>query len=720
MKMPIKYNKKTNRITLTTQNTMYLIEILEDRFLGHLYYGKKKRGLDLVYDYRTGSFTPYYEDFYRFQPDLAATEYSYFGSGDFRCTSLKLKNESGNSVTAFKYVSHRIFTGRAPIDRMPYAEVKDGEQTLEITLADEVTSCELKLYYTVFEDCDVISRYMKLTNNGSAPVDIEKCMSLQCDLFGRDYDIISLHGAHCWERMFCRNPVRLGGQTIYSRRGTSSHQFNPFMGICRRNATEERGECFGFNLVYSGNFLGEAELGQEEGCRVQLGLGGENFGWHLCHGETFESPEAVMTYTDKGIGQMSRNFHKFTRERILPEEIFENRPVVLNTWEAVYFNIDEKILLDFAEKSAKYGIDMLVMDDGWFGAREHDRAGLGDWWENPAKFKDGLKTFVERVKKNGLKFGIWIEPEMVNPDSDLYRAHPEWTLRVPGRENMLSRSQLVLDMSNPDVVEYLKSSFEKTLGNVPIDYIKWDMNRHLSEVGSDFLPPERQKEVAHRYMLGTYDLYRWFRERFPRVMLENCSGGGGRYDLGMMKYSHQIWASDNTDPVWRCKIQYGSTIPYPVSTMSCHVSHPGASISEMDYRYTVAINGMLGYEMNILDMDEGVLQRIPEQISEYRWYEELIKTGDFYRLLSPHDTAYYSYYFVDVANDNILLTFVQQEPDKRQKEVKLKLSRADKGAVYIDKKTGTEYTGEQLRAGITVTTNTEDTRFARMWELVKK
>jgi len=718
--MPIKFNKSNNKITITTKNTMYIMEIIGGRHLGHIYYGKKKRGFDPEFHYRCGSFTPYHENLYQFQPDLARTEYSYFGGGDYRCTSLKIKNADGNSVTLFDYKKHRIFKGRAPITRMPYAEVKDGDQTLEITLWDPVIECELKLYYTVFYDCDVISRYMKITNKGKNAVDIEKCMSLQCDLLGRDYDIISLHGAHCWERNYCRNPVRLGGQTIYSRRGTSSHQFNPFMGICRRTTTEERGDCFGFNFVYSGNFLGEAELGQEEGCRVQIGLGGENFGWHLTPGETFESPEAVMTYTDKGIGQMSRNFHKFTRERILPEEIFENRPVVLNTWEAVYFNIDEKILLDFAEKSAKYGIDMLVMDDGWFGAREHDRAGLGDWWENPAKFKDGLKKFVERVKKNPLKFGIWIEPEMVNPDSDLYRAHPEWTLRCPGRENMLSRSQLVLDMSNPDVVEYLKESFEKTLGDVPIDYIKWDMNRHLSEVGSDFLPPERQKEVAHRYMLGTYDLYRWFRERFPNVMIENCSGGGGRYDLGMMKYSHQIWASDNTNPDWRTRIQYGSTVPYPVSTMSCHVSHPGDSIKEIDYRYTVAINGMLGYEMNILHMDDKVLARIPEQIEEYRRYENLIKTGDFYRLLSPFDSNYYAYYFADASNDNILLTFVQHTSDAKAKDVKLKVSRAELGATYVDKKTGDRYAGADLRRGITVTTNTTNERFCRMWELVKE
>lgn len=717
--MAVIFDNEHRRVILTTNDTEYVIEIIRERFLGHVYYGPKTADGVPDFAYRIASFSPYYEGFFDFQPDMCATEYSYFGNGDFRCTSLKVRSANGSSVTGFEYRSHRVFKGRAPIDRLPYAEAGDSDSTLEITLWDSVSQCELKLYYTVFEDCNVISRYMKLTNKGTSPVEIEKCMSLQCDLPGTDYDMITLYGKHGCERLFSRTPLHRGNQSIYSRRGTSSHQFNPFMGICRRTATEEKGDCYGFNFVYSGSFLGEAEVGQESGCRVQLGLGGENFGWHLSPGEVFESPEAVMTFSAVGVGGMSRNFHKFTRDRILPKEIHKNRPVVLNTWEAVYFNIDEKILSDFAEKAVKYGIDMLVMDDGWFGARENDSAGLGDWWANPVKFKNGLGAFVKKIKKTGIKFGIWIEPEMVNPDSDLYRAHPEWTLRCAGRESMLSRNQLVLDMSNPCVVEYLKNSFEDAFGDVPIDYIKWDMNRHLSQVGSDFLPPERQKEASHRYMLGVYDLYRWFRERFPDVMIENCSGGGGRYDLGMMKYSHQIWASDNTDPVWRTRIQYGSSLAYPASTMSCHVSHPGDDPDEIEYRFTVAAGGILGYEMNILNMDDKVLERIPGQIERYRRWEELIKTGDFYRLSNPCEKIYGSYYFTDSARNTILLTFVQLEADKDHKEIRLRVSCADKNAVYTDALTKERYTGDQLRKGITVTTGTEDKRYYRMWELIR-
>ena len=718
--MPIKYNKQTKKFVLTTKNTMYVMQVVHDRFLGHIYYGRKKRGLDPEFEYRSGSFCPTYDDTRNFAPDLVKTEYSFFGDGDYRSTSLKMRGENGNDCTHFDYKSHRIFKGRAHIDRLPYSEVKDGEETLEITMYDSLTDCELKLYYTVMEDCDVIARHVKIENRGTSPVDIEKCMSLQVELEGQDFDKIFLPGDYAHEREYHRFRLPFGYQNHRSRRGSSSHHFNPFLALCRLNTTEERGECYGFNFVYSGNFLTETEMFHDWGCRVQLGIGDDMFRWHLCPGEIFESPEAVMTYTDKGIGQMSRNFHKFTRERILPPEIWEKRPVVINTWEALYMSIDEQIMVEFAEKAAELGLDMLVMDDGWFGARDSDWAGLGDWWANPRKFRNGLKKFVENVKKYPVKFGIWIEPEMVNPDSELYRAHPDWALRVAGRESMMGRNQLVLDMSNPQVVEYLKDSFEKTLGDVDIDYIKWDFNRILTQVGSDMLPPERQGEVSHRFMMGTYDLYRWFRERFPNVMIENCSGGGGRYDLGMMKYSHQIWASDNTDPIGRCKIQYGSTVPYPVNTMSCHVNNPRESgIEGIDYRFAVAINGMLGYEMDILynHIAPEVLARIPEHVKEYRKYESLIKTGDFYRLLNPFTSNYYSYYFADEKSDHILMTFIQMDPDKKEKELTLKVSRADKNAVYVDEKTGDRYTGEELRRGVKITTSLGHHHW-RMWYLV--
>ena len=720
--MAIKFDRKTARFFITTEHTAYVIGIIHGKYPVHLYYGKKKRGLDPQYSHRLHSFSPYRieEEGEYFSLDEAFLETPFFGSGDFRATALRLRNADGNSVTKFTYKAHRIFSGRRMPERLPCAE-SDSAETLELTLTDdEVTGCVLKLYYTVFADCDVISRYAVLENCGKAPVDIEKFMSLTCDIPGRDWDMISLHGAHCWERNFCRTPIRLGSQCVFSRRGASSHQFNPFIAVCAHGATEERGEAYGFNFVYSGNFLSEVEQGQEEYTRVQVGIGSENFGWHLDAGEVFATPEAVMTYSASGLGQMSRNFHRFTRNCILPKDKTPHRPVVLNSWEAVGFNIDEKLLVDFARESKKYGIDMLVMDDGWFGARVNDNAGLGDWQENRDRFPDGLSAFAGRIKNEGVGFGIWIEPEMVNPDSDLYRAHPEWTLRVPGRENCLSRNQLVLDMSNPDVVAFLKESFEKTLGNVPFDYIKWDMNRHLSEVGSDFLPPERQKEVPHRYMLGVYDLLRWFRERFPDIIIETCSGGGGRYDLGMMKYGEQIWTSDNTNPDWRTVIQYGSSLAYPPATMSCHVSNPGDSADEMDFRWSVAIEGMLGYEFNILCMPQEIKSMIPRQIDEYKKYEPLIKDGDFYRLINPDRGCASAYYYASPDNSEILLTFINAGVNggPKKRDYRLAVKRADRDAVYTDTRSGKEYTGDELRRGITVSAPEE--RFAKVWHFVKK
>lgn len=358
---------------------------------------------------------------------------------------------------------------------------------------------------------------------------------------------------------------------------------------------------------------------------------------------------------------MARNFHAFTTKHILPEGAAAHpHPVVLNTWEACYFRIDEEILLQFAEEAVKLGIDMLVMDDGWFGKRNGDRAGLGDWTPNPEKFKDGLGAFVRRVKEKGIRFGIWIEPEMVNPDSDLYRAHPEWCLRAGYRELSLSREQLVLDMSNPAVLAYLKDSFLETFRGIPIDYFKWDMNRHLCEAGSPTLPPERQGEVTYRYMKGVYELLRFFRETYPDAVIETCSGGGGRYDLGMMAYGNQIWTSDNTNPYARIGIQYSSMLAYPASQMSCHVSNPGESLESLDFRYKVAVGGMLGYELNILRAPEAVKKGIAAQIKTYKTFERLIREGEYFPLISPFEAPVSSYYYASADREQFLLSFLQE------------------------------------------------------------
>ena len=701
VKMSIRFIKEANRFVLNTKNTTYAFEIVFDRYLCHTYYGKKTNKLPAS-EMKCLSFAPYMADLDETKsPDVFLQECSFYGSGDFRPNALRL-NTDGTGVTDFVYKSYRIFKGRRELDGLPAARADESTRTLEITMVDSVSKCKLKLYYTVFAETDIISRYMVIENKGKKSVKIEKCMPMMLDIPRSDMDMISLYGGHIKEVNFQRAPLHHGIQSVYSNRGASSHQYNPFIAICDRNATDERGSVYGFNFVYSGSFLDEVDVDQSGRTRVLMGLGSDCFSYTLESGESFCSPEAVMTYSANGIGKMSRNFHKFIRNNIMPPVSLEPHPVVLNTWEACYFDIDEDKLVKFAVEAKKTGFDMLVMDDGWFGKRNHDRAGLGDWFENRDKFPDGLASFVKKIQAEGVKFGIWVEPEMVNPDSDLYRAHPEWALRVEDREPLRSRHQLVLDMSNSDVVDYLIALFDKTFEGIHIDYFKWDMNRHMSNVGSSVLPADKQGEVFFRYMKGVYRLFDWFSKRFPSTVIETCSGGGGRYDLGMMQYGIQIWTSDNTNPYDRTRIQASAMLAYPAATMSCHVSNPHEDMRSLDYRYKVAVGGMLGYELNILNMSDEVKREIAKQIAEYKTFEDVIRLGEYYNLAFEANYPYSAYYYTYRENSEILFTVIEKSGCKKGSTKLLKIRSAIAGATYTDQRTGKVYSGEELRAGLRV------------------
>lgn len=697
--MSIRFIKEKKRFIINTKHTTYAFDIVYDHYLYHTYYGKRTNEIaDPAF--RTVSFAPYLVGQHpRSSPDSFPQEVSCYGSGDFRPNTLRLSSD-GTGVCDFVYQSYRIFKGRMALDGLPAARADEQTQTLEVTLGDEAAGCRLKLYYTVFAEIDIISRYMVIENIGSEPVIIEKCMSLTLDLGRSDFDMVSIYGAHNHEMKYQRTPLHHGMQAVYSNRGASSHQYNPFIALCDRKATEEKGEVFGFNFVYSGSFLDEVDVDQLSRTRVSVGLGSECFSYTLASGESFSSPEAILTYSAKGFGGMTRNLHRFTREHILPKKALEAHPVVLNTWEACYFNIDQENLIAFAKEAGKIGIDMLVMDDGWFGARNNDQAGLGDWFENKTKFPDGLASFVAKIKAEGVKFGIWIEPEMVNPDSELYRNHPEWVLRVGGREPLLSRSQLVLDMANLAVLDYLKMQFDKTFDGVAIDYFKWDMNRHLSNVGSLSLPKEKQGELFFRYMKGVYSLLDWFSVRFPNAVIETCSGGGGRYDLGMMPYGIQIWTSDNTNPYERTMIQATALTAYPAATMSCHVSNPRESLKSLDYRYKVALGGMLGYELNILNMSDEIKAVMAEQIREYKSLAHLMRLGDYYSLTSPWKYDYSAYYYTK--ENEILLTVIEKKNCQSSSTKRLKIKAADEAALYTDLRTGKTYSGLALKDGIVI------------------
>lgn len=718
--MSITYDGQDRIFCLETAHTIYSFQIAYGEFPVHLYYGSKGGHYEKYEKTELYSFAPFYDRYgLDYLPDVCLSEYSGYDSGDFRTSSLQVRNVDGNAVTVLVYKGNRIFDGRCELEGLPYAEAAEDTQTLELQMEDRYTGLLVYLYYTVYEKEDVISRYVRLENQGQNSLVIEKCMSLLLDLPHHDFDMISLPGRYNFERQYQRTPLTHGYHSVFSRRGASSHHYNPFIALCSPNATESRGEVYGFNFVYSGNFLDEIEVSYTESTRVQIGIGSDHFRWNLNAGEEFCSPEAIMTYTDAGIGQLSRNFHAFINRYILPEETYAQRPVVVNTWEARYFDFDEEIVLQLAKQAADIGIDTLVVDDGWFGDRENDKTSLGDWYVNTRKFPNGLEGCVQKIKDLGLNFGIWIEPEAVSVESGLYKAHPDWCIQCKGREPMMGRNTLLLDMGNPEVIRYLQESFLRTFKNVEVDYFKWDMNRHMSQAGSLGLPAKQQEEAAHRYILGVYKLLRWFRETYPNAMIETCSGGGGRYDLGMMKYGTMIWTSDNTNPKSRTRIQYSSMLAYPASTMSCHVTNYRRceDDKELKYRYEVALGGALGYELDLLQASERLKKNIACQIKEYRQYEKLILKGDYYSLSNPYVENYNAYYYADEKRQNILLTYVQNAGEEGR-EIHLPISAADAKASYRERKSGMIYRGDELQKGVSVMTSAEED-YSNMWYFEK-
>ena len=721
--MSIRFENEGKLIILETENTKYVMQIDFDKYLTHVYYGKRDgdamgaRRPDI-----TSFSTNYVEEDGRYFIGDMLSEYPQFGSGDYRSDAIRVANANSDSVTFFEYKSHRTFAGRQDIPGLPFADASSQSETLEITMFDSVNLCELKLYYTVYPDEDMISRYFTVKNTGESDVYLENGASLALDISGDNFDLLSFYGHHCKERMLQRSPILHLTTVMESRRGATGHDMTNSFIIADREATETAGDAYGFSFVYSGNFRNSVELNNQNFVRVIMGIHPDGFKWKLATGESFASPEAVMTYAGCGIGQVSRNMHRFTRRYIVRPCALGKRPVVLNTWEGVFFDLDEDKMMDFAVAAKECGFDMLVMDDGWFGKRYNDRAGLGDWQANPERFKNGLPAFVKRVKEVGIQFGIWIELEMINPDSDLFRAHPDWALQATGRRSTLSRHQLVLDMANPEVVEYLKATFAETFRDVPIDYIKWDFNRNLSEVSSLSLPADRRGEVYHRFMLGVYDLYQWFCDTYPNVMIENCSGGGGRYDLGMMKYSSMIWTSDNTNPNDRIRIQYGSSFCYPACVMSCHVSNHGNSIenaAETDYRWKVAMQGMLGYELDATIISDEAKARIKREIEEYRIYQDVISDGDLYRLISPFEANGKSAgYYVSEDGGKIVAFFYQPEGEE-PREYRLKIDVPD-GTVWTcpSNRQSPYYSHELKDSGLVVRTTAEG-RHAEMFYFVR-
>lgn len=641
--MAIIIDQEQKLITLHTKNTTYQMGVGNYGQLLHLYYGKRLTGdmrYLLIYYDRGFSGNPYEAECDKtYSMDALPQEYPCFGNGDFRSPAFVQKNADGSYCADLRYVSCEVCKGKYQIPGLPaaYDETGAESETLKVYLEDAPGGVRVTLLYGVFAELDIITRAVQITNCGTEAVHVEKAASAALDFMTGEFDVIHFHGRHGMERIFERTPVEHGNQVFGSRRGASGHQQNPFVMLSGKQTGEDAGECYGCMLLYSGNFKAEAEKDQYEQTRLVMGLSDEMFSWKLEPGETFDTPEAVLSYSANGFSALSWNLHRLIRSHICRSAYRDTkRPVLINNWEATYFDFTGEKIIEIAKHAAELGVEMLVLDDGWFGKRDDDLAGLGDWTVNEKKLGMPLSQVAEKIRALGMKFGIWIEPEMVCEDSDLYREHPDWAFTIPGRKPVRARYQLVLDYSRKEVVDGIFTQIAKVLDETKADYVKMDMNRHLTDVWSKTAGEQNQGAILHRYMLGVYDFLERLHERYPALLIEGCSGGGGRFDAGMLYYTPQIWCSDNTDAVERIKIQYGTSFAYPSCTVGSHVSavpnHQTGRMTELATRAAVAMAGSFGYELDLNLLTEEEKEQVREQIKNYHRFEMLIRQGRYYRL----------------------------------------------------------------------------------------
>ncbi len=630
---------------LEGKNYSYVMFVNGDGFLQQLHYGGKmeKEDIGFLADTYLSTVPNHWinkdEAF-----DSLPSEYGFYAKGDYKEPTAIFERKDGASMSRLRYDSYRVEKDAPKIVGMPH--VRSGDETLVITLKDDFSDIEVDLYYTVCDSSDVLVRNAIIRNVGKEPVMLKRAFSFRVELANGEYQLLRLAGRWGQERIPEIAPVAHGLTRIHSLRGSSSHQTNPFMGILRKDCGEESGECYGVQLVYSGSFALTAEWSKYGALTLQGGINETGFCWELRGGESFVTPQVLLPYSNAGMGGMSREIHDFLRERIInPAYAFKRRPVVINNWEATYFDFDNEKLCAIITEAAKLGIDTFVLDDGWFGKRTNDFAGLGDWFVNEEKLKGGLKKVSACCKEHGMKFGLWFEPEMVNEDSELFRAHPDWALCKEGVEPMRSRQQLVLDFTRKEVVDYIFGAVSKIIKENDISYIKWDMNRYVSECYSASLPYHRQGEVMHRYILGVYDLAQRLLDEFPDLFIEGCAGGGGRFDAGMLYYFPQIWTSDDSDAHERTKIQWGTSLCYPLSSMSCHVSvcpnHQTGRTVPFDTRGNIASLGAFGYELDVTKMTDEDNEGVKAQIEACKRTDRLILSGELYRLSNPLESNYF-------------------------------------------------------------------------------
>lgn len=651
--MSIHVNEEHKLFHLQTAKTSYIFKILENGNAGQLYYGPQ---IPVKKDYPnlasreehdcTNTLTVDQSDF---QLELIKQEYAGLGKGDYRYPAYQITYPNGSRTSEFEYTGYEVADGKERLKNMPSAfdDQGDDSQTLTVTFKDELANLVLQLHYTVFEKEDVIVRSATFINHGQEAVTLDRALSLQLDLPDHDYDMLQFSGSWARERHLIRTPLRSGIQSIGSLRVASSHQQNPFFALARPHTDNHQGSAFGFNFIYSGNFIDSVEVDQFDTTRVLVGINPDDFGWKLANGESFQTPEAVMTYTSDGLNQMSQQLGAFYQDHLINQHFaHQDRPILINNWEATFMDFNEAKLMKIVDQADKLGIEMFVLDDGWFGHRDDDKSSLGDWFVDQKKFSNGISGFADRVHDKGMKFGLWFEPEMISIDSKLYEKHPDWMIATPGRQGTPARNQYVLDMTRQEVVDYLFEHMSAIIKQTKLDYIKWDMNRNITEMYGAKLPADQQLEFPHRYILGVYQLYARLTEAFPKVLFESCASGGGRFDLGMMYYAPQAWCSDDTDAVERIKIQDGTSYGYTQNMWGAHVSavpnDQVGRLTSLDTRAAVAYFGDFGYELDITKMAADELATIKKQVAFYKQYRHLFQFGKFYRLDNP-----------DTNNDNV-------------------------------------------------------------------
>ena len=708
--MGIIYCEKDRIFTLQTKNTTYQMQVDRYGFLLHLYYGKKTDTcMDYLLTYYDRGFSgnPYDAGEDRtYSMDTLPQEFPCYGNGDFRSTAFAVENADGSMSCDLRYKSHKIFDGKYNLEGLPAVYASEEEaQTLEILMEDPVTGVKVVLLYGVLPAQDIITRSVCVKNESSGKIYLNKIESASLDFLYGDYELLTFYGRHAMERNVQRVPVVHGTQKIGSVRGTSSHQYNPMMILAEKETTEDKGNCYAMSFVYSGCFQGEVLKDQLNQTRMMLGLQEEAFRYPLETGEMFQAPEVILSYSSEGMNRLSQNLHHCIRQHICRGKYKEEiRPILINSWEAAYFDFTGDTIYELAKAAKEVNIDMLVMDDGWFGKRDDDNSGLGDWFVNEKKLGGTLGNLIKRINDLGVKFGIWIEPEMVSEDSDLYRKHPDWALTVPGRNPVRSRNQLVLDFSRKEVVDEIYDQICKVLDQGNIEYVKWDMNRSLMDVYSSVT--RDQGRVLHDYVLGLYDFLERLVQRYPNLLIEGCSGGGGRFDAGMMYYTPQIWCSDNTDAIDRLRIQYGTSFGYPVSVVGSHVSavpnHQTGRKTPLHTRGVVAMSGTFGYELNLMKLSEEEKQEIREQIAEYKSYASIIQNGLYYRLSNPTTEEICAWEFVhtdEKEQSKVLLNIVMQVIHGNMTVNYVKLQGLEETAVYREEKSGKRYTGAALMYG---------------------